>query len=107
MVVAILSRVILATNVNDGVAGGQKSWVTGSNESGWIVGGKHAEKMDGEGLVGVEMATRDISQEIGNESRADRKYLWVPINGPGSILNLFDSVILKMLRSINVSPRQQ
>lgn len=27
-------------------------------------------------------------------------YLWVPINGPGSILSLFASVILKKLRSI-------
>ena len=60
MVVAILSRVIFSANVNDGVAGGQKSWVTGSNESGWIVGWEHAEKMDGEGLVGVKMTTREI-----------------------------------------------
>ena len=30
-------------------------------------------------------------------------YLWVPINGPGSNLSLFASVILKMLRSIQTS----
>ena len=61
MVVAVLSRVILAADVNDGVAGGQKSWVAGSNKSGRVVGGKHAEKMDGEGLVSVEMTAGDVS----------------------------------------------
>ena len=34
----------------------------------------------------------------------DQTYLWVPISGPGSILSLFASVILKMLRSIQLSP---
>lgn len=33
----------------------------------------------------------------------DQTYLWVPINGPGSILSLFASVIFKMLRSIQSS----
>lgn len=32
MVIAILSRVIFATNIDDSVTGGEKGWVTGADE---------------------------------------------------------------------------
>ncbi len=32
MVVAILVRVVFAANVDDGVTGGEESWVTGADE---------------------------------------------------------------------------
>ena len=57
MVVAILSGVIFAADVDDGVTSRKKSGVTGSNEGGWIIGGEHAEKVNGKGLVGVEVTT--------------------------------------------------
>lgn len=60
VVVAILGRMVFATNIDDGVTGGEKSWVTGAYQGRWIVGREHAEKVNGEGLIGVEVTTRDV-----------------------------------------------
>ena len=59
--------------------------------------------MNGEGLIGMEVTTRDVSY-LAFGQRFKDLYLWVPINGPGSILSLFASVIVKTLRSIQFSP---
>ena len=59
VVVAVLGRMVLAAHVDDGVAGGEKSGVTGADEGGWVVGGEHAEQVNGEGLIGVEVTTED------------------------------------------------
>ena len=61
MVVAILSRVVFAADVYDSVTGGEKSRVTGAKEGRWIVGGEQAEKVNGEGLISMEMATTGIN----------------------------------------------
>ena len=61
MVVAILSGVIFAANVDHSVAGGKESWVTGANEGRRLVGGEHTEKVNGKGLVGMEMTTKHVS----------------------------------------------
>ena len=60
VVVAVLGRVVLAAYVDHGVAGGEESGVTGADEGGWIVGGEHAEQVNGEGFIGVEVTTGDI-----------------------------------------------
>ena len=61
MIVAVLSRVIFAANVDDSVTSRKKSRVTGANEGRGIVGREHAEKVDSEGLVGMEVTTTDVS----------------------------------------------
>ena len=61
MVVAVLSRVIFAANVDDSMTSRKKGRVTGANEGRGIVGGEHAEKVNGEGLVGMEVTTTDVN----------------------------------------------
>ena len=60
VVVAVLGRMVLAAHVDDGVTGGEESGVTGADEGRWVVGGEHAEQVNGEGLIGVEVTTEDI-----------------------------------------------
>lgn len=59
--------------------------------------------MNGEGLIGMEMTTTDISKSMNEPINLHQTYLWVPINGPGSIFILFASVILMILRIIHVT----
>ena len=50
----------------------------------------------------MEMTTTGISKSISGPIILDQKYLWVPMSGPGSILILFVSVILTILRNIHI-----
>ena len=59
--------------------------------------------MNGEGLIGMEMTTTDISKSMNEPIGLYQTYLWVPISGPGSILILFASVILTILRNIHIT----
>ena len=59
--------------------------------------------MNGEGLIGMEMTTTDISKSMHGPINLHQTYLWVPISGPGSILILFASVILTILRNIHIT----
>jgi len=56
VVVAALGGVVLAAAVDDGVAGLQQGRVAGADQAGVAVGGQLAQHVDGQGLVGVEVA---------------------------------------------------
>ena len=59
--------------------------------------------MNGEGLISMEMTTTVISKSMDEPISLHQTYLWVPISGPGSILILFASVILTILRNIHIT----
>lgn len=56
VVVAVLGRVVLTADVDDGVACGEEGGVAGAEEGAGGVGGEEAEEVDGQGFVGVEVA---------------------------------------------------
>lgn len=56
VVISIFSGVVLAADVDDGVAGREDSGVACSDEGGGGVGGELAEEVDGESFIGVEVA---------------------------------------------------
>lgn len=70
VVVAVLGRVILSAHVDNGVAGGEESRVTGADEGGWVVGGEHAEQVNGESLIGVEVTIVGTDQGTGIHSHS-------------------------------------
>ena len=56
VVVAVALGVVLAADVDNGVAGLEDLGVAGTDEGRVAVGRQHAQHVDGEGLVGVEVA---------------------------------------------------
>jgi hypothetical protein len=65
VVIVALGRVIVnTTDIDDGVAGSELFGVTGTDQSAVGVGGQQAQQVDGEGLVGVEVAA------VGSDKRA-------------------------------------
>lgn len=56
MVIPVDGGVVYAAHVDDGVAFLQLGWVARANERGGGVCGEQAEEVDGQGLVGVEVA---------------------------------------------------
>ena len=65
VVIVALGRIIVdTTNIDDGVAGSELFGVAGTDESAVGVLGEEAQQVDGEGLVGVEVAA------VGSNKRA-------------------------------------
>lgn len=83
VVVALGAVIVLAADIDDGVALGQHGGVAGADELGVEVGGQETQHGDRERLVGVEVAT-DMS--VGRQlSERQRSYLCVPITGASTL----------------------
>lgn len=68
VVVAIPLSVVLATDVDDGVARLERLGVARAHEGAVAVRGEHAQHVHGEGLVGVEVAVVRADEDVCLES---------------------------------------
>jgi hypothetical protein len=57
MIIAVAGWVVLSTNIDNGVACGQLSWISGTNERRGGICRQLAKKIDRQSFVGVEMTT--------------------------------------------------